>query len=32
MRGKPLDLAELRARFAHVLRDELPAYQEQRGW
>lgn len=32
MSGKPLDLPELRARFAHVLRDELPAYLARRGW
>lgn len=32
MSGEPLDLAGMRARFAHVLRDELPSYQARRGW
>lgn len=32
MSGKPIGLAELRVRFACVLRDELPAYQARRGW
>lgn len=31
MGGKPLDLAELRTQFAHVLRNQLPPYQVRRG-
>ena len=32
MGGKPVDLARLWAQFPHVLRNQLPPYQVQRGW
>ena len=32
MGSKPVDLAQLRTQFAHVLRNQLPPYQVRRGW
>lgn len=32
MAGRPVDLADLRAQFAQVLRTQLPPYQQRRGW
>ena len=32
MAGRPVDLTDLRAQFAQVLRTQLPPYQARRGW
>jgi hypothetical protein len=32
MAGRRIDLPDVRAQFAHILRNELPPHQARRGW